>query len=96
MTRPTAKQAADVEVLARLRHHALVGGDHERTTSMPRAGQHVLHKALVPGDVDKADAHFAARSRSAKPMSMVMPRRFLFRKRSASMPVSARTRAVLP
>src|SRR5205823_2615561 len=38
----------------------------------------------------------AASSRCAKPRSMVMPRRFSSSRRSASMPVRARTRAVLP
>src|ERR1700730_2802101 len=36
------------------------------------------------------------RSRCAKPMSIVIPRRFSSSKRSASMPVSAFTSAVLP
>ena len=49
-----AEQPADVEVLARLRHHRLVGGDdQQRRVDAVRAGQHVAHEALVAGDVDE-------------------------------------------
>ncbi len=55
-----AEQAADVEVLARLRHHALVGRDDERDeVDAVRAGQHVLDEALVAGHVHEPDAHVA-------------------------------------
>ncbi len=50
---PHAEQVADVEVLARLRHHALVGGDHEHDEVEPgRARDHRLDEPLVSGDVD--------------------------------------------
>ena len=47
-----AKQVQDVQVLARLRHHPLVGSDDEEGhVDAPRAGQHVADEALVPGHV---------------------------------------------
>ena len=50
------QQRADREVLARLRHHALVGRDHEhREVDAADAGEHVLHEALVAGHVDDLD-----------------------------------------
>ena len=53
---PQPEQLADVEVLARLRHHALVGGDDEQHRSMPVApATIVLHEALVAGHVDDAE-----------------------------------------
>jgi hypothetical protein len=53
---PHAEQLADVEVLAGLRHHALVRGDHEADQIEPgRAGDHRLHEPLVAGDVDDGD-----------------------------------------
>jgi hypothetical protein len=59
-TRGDAEQAADVEVLARLRHHALVGRDDERDeVESVRAGQHVLDETLVAGHVHEPDAHVA-------------------------------------
>ena len=49
-----AEQPADLEVLARLRHHRLVGRDHQyHGVDAVCAGQHVAHEALVPGHVDE-------------------------------------------
>ena len=43
-------------MLARLRHHALVGGDDEqREVDAGRAGDHRAHERLVARDVDDAD-----------------------------------------
>jgi hypothetical protein len=51
-----AQQAHDRQVLARLRHHAVVGGhDQHDEVDARRAGDHVLDEALVSGDVDDAD-----------------------------------------
>ncbi len=51
-----AQQAADVEVLARLRHHRLVGRDDQHDEiDAAGAGEHVLHEALVAGDVDERE-----------------------------------------
>ena len=51
-----AQELADREVLAGLRHHALVGGDdQQREVDAARAGQHVLDEALVAGHVDDLD-----------------------------------------
>ena len=53
-----AEQTTDVKMLARLRHHAFIRGDDQRDQIDPmRARQHVLHKALVSGHIDKANAH---------------------------------------
>jgi hypothetical protein len=59
--RRAAPAAADREVLARLRHHALVGGDHEQhEVDAGRAGHHRAHEALVARHVDEAEAQPAA------------------------------------
>jgi hypothetical protein len=48
------QQPADVEVLASLRHHRLVGGDDQHDEiDAADAGGHVLHEALVAGRVDE-------------------------------------------
>ena len=53
-----AEQVDDREVLARLRHDAVVGGDHEQhDVDAGRAGDHLAHELLVAGHVD--DAHRA-------------------------------------
>ena len=50
------EQVEDVEVLAGLGHDALIGGDHEQgEVDAADAGEHVLDKALVAGDVDDRD-----------------------------------------
>src|SRR5437667_8166998 len=55
-----AKQPADIEMLARLWHHALVGGDDQSNDiDTVRTGQHVFDEALVPRHVHKAYAHVA-------------------------------------
>ena len=73
-----AEQAADVEMLARLRLDRFVGGDHEQhQVDAADAGQHVLDEALVPGHVDEAQPVARASIAGARsPRSMVMPRRF--------------------
>ena len=50
------QQRADGQVLARLRHDALVGGDHQHgEVDAAHAGQHVLDEPLVAGHVDDLD-----------------------------------------
>ena len=50
-----AEEAADVEVLAGLRHHALVGGDDEHhEVDAAGARRHRADEPLVAGDVDDA------------------------------------------
>ena len=57
------EQVHDGQMLARLRHDAVVGGDHQHHEVDARgAGQHVVHEALVTGHVDEAD-DLAARAR---------------------------------
>ena len=54
--RAYAQQAADIEMLARLRLDGFVGGDHEQhQVDAAHAGQHVLDEALVAGDIDEAE-----------------------------------------
>src|SRR5205085_12207633 len=49
------KKAADVKVLARLRHHAFVSRNDERyKINSVRASEHVLDEALVAGNVYEA------------------------------------------
>ena len=91
------EKLTDVEVLAGLRHDALVRGDDQDGQVDPaRAGDHGLDEALVPRDVDHARRRPSGKLRWAKPSSMVMPRRFSSGSRSVSMPVSALTSDVLP
>ena len=48
-----AEELHDLQVLARLGHHAVVGGDHQHDQVDPaRPGGHVADEALVPGHVD--------------------------------------------
>ncbi len=92
-----AEQAADVEVLARLGHDPLVGGDDQQDQVDPgRAGDHVVDELLVAGDVDDADRVRPGQARWAKPSSMVIPRSFSSLRRSVLMPVRALTSVVLP
>ena len=63
-----AQQPADVEVLARLRHHRFVGGDDQQhAVDAADAGQHRPHEALVAGHVDERDARVADASRARSP-----------------------------
>ncbi len=58
-----AEQIDDGEVLARLRHDAVVGRDHQQhEIDAGGAGQHVVHEFLVPRHVDEAE-HGAVRRR---------------------------------
>ena len=51
-----AEQVEDRQVLAGLRHRAVVGGDdEERQVDAAGACQHVVDQPLVAGDVDEAD-----------------------------------------
>ncbi len=92
------QQPADVEVLAGLRHHRFVGRDdehHEVDAADP--GEHVLDEALVAGNVHERDAAVPSiRRQCANPRSIVMPRSCSSFSRSGSVPVSARTSALLP
>ncbi len=52
-----AEQAEDFQVLARLRHDRIVGGDDQHgQVDAGGAGEHVLDEALVAGHVDDAEA----------------------------------------
>ncbi len=58
-----AEQVDDRQMLARLRHHAVVGGDDQQhEVDAGRAGQHVVDEALVARHVDEAE-HAAVRRR---------------------------------
>ena len=51
------EQLDDGEVLARLRHDAVVGrDDQQHEVDAADAGEHVADEALVAGHVDDADA----------------------------------------
>ena len=51
-----AEQIQDGEMLAGLRHDAVVGGDHQQhEIDAGRARQHVVHQLLVARHVDEAD-----------------------------------------
>ena len=50
------QQIENVQVFQRLRHHPVVGRHHQQCViDAAHTGQHVAHKALVTGDIDKAD-----------------------------------------
>ena len=58
-----AEQIDNRQVLARLRHHAVVGGDDQQhEIDAGGAGQHVVHEVLVARHVDEAE-HRAVRRR---------------------------------
>ena len=60
---PDAEQVDDREMLARLRHDAVIGrDDQQHEIDAGRAGQHVVHELLVPRHVDEAE-HAAVRRR---------------------------------
>jgi hypothetical protein len=51
-----SQQAADIEMLARLRLDRFVSGDNQKDdVNAARTGQHVAHEALVAGNVNEAD-----------------------------------------
>jgi hypothetical protein len=53
---PNAEQVEDREMLARLRHDAIIGRDHQqRVVDAGRARQHVVDELLVAGHIDEAD-----------------------------------------
>ncbi len=55
-----AEQAANVEVLARLRLDAFIGGYYEQNEiDAACSGEHVADEALVAGNIYEADADFA-------------------------------------
>ena len=91
-----AQQGEDVQVLAGLRHDAVVGGDDEdHAVHAAGAGDHGLDEILVARHVDDADLPSAI-VHGAKPSSIDMPRSFSSLSRSVSQPVRSLTRAVLP
>ena len=62
------EQLNDVEVLARLGHHAFVGGHHqEHRVHAVHPGQHVVQEAGLPGDVDDPDPLPAGEVQVSKP-----------------------------
>ena len=99
-TTPVAdvERAQDRRVLARLRHHPVVGGDdHQEQVDARRPGDHRAHEPLVARHVDDRQR----RGRSAAPAARTRARstsraRVSSGSRSVSVPVSARTSAVLP
>jgi hypothetical protein len=89
------EQPADLEMLARLRHDALVGRDDEHATrSMPLAPASMfLTKRSWPGHVDETDPHVAQIELGETDVDRDAAL-FFFRQRSASTPVKALTSAV--
>ena len=67
-----AQQAADLEVLARLRHHRLIGGhmQHDEVHT-PDTGEHVANEALMAGTSTK-ERTASCSVVWAKPRSIVM------------------------
>ena len=62
------EKAQDREVLARLRHHALVGSDHEQCeVDAGRAGEHGADESLVAGHVDHADRPESLQAKRCEP-----------------------------
>ena len=54
-----AKQIHDLQMLARLRHHPVIGGDNQqRQIYAGRAGDHVFHESFVTRHVDHAELEF--------------------------------------
>ena len=54
-------------MLARLRHHAFVGGDDEqREIDSARSNEHAAHEIFVTGDIDDAHRADAVELRAAR------------------------------
>jgi hypothetical protein len=52
---PQAEEIQDLQMLARLRHRPVVGGDDQQDEiDADGAGEHVVHEALMAGHVDEA------------------------------------------
>ena len=76
---PHVEQIEDGEVLSRLRHHTVVGGDDEqRDIDTAGAGEHVLDEALVSRNVDDADASAARQRQPCEPQIDRHAARFFF------------------
>ena len=86
-------------MLAGLRHDALVRRDDEHhEIDAARAGRHRADEPLVPGDIHHA-RHGAVGQRQVREPELdrdLSASRFSSRRRSVSIPVSARTSEVLP
>ena len=92
-----AEHAADFKMLARLRLDRFQGGDNEQhQIDAGRACEHIAHETLMARDVDEPDANIVGQlqMREAEVDGDAAP--LLLGKRSASVPVSALTSAVLP
>src|SRR5881409_2679474 len=91
------EQGADVQVLPGLRHHGFIGSDDEHhQINSADTRKLVLDESFVAGTSMKPTVVLESKARCAKPISIVMPRSFSSFRRSASIPVSALTNAVLP
>ena len=92
-----AERAQHRQVLARLRHHAVVGGDAHQDRSIPVApGDHRPHEALVARHVDDREPA-AARQRERRVAELDRdPARCSSGQPVGVLPVSARMSAVLP
>ena len=86
------QQRADVEVLAGLRHHRFVGGNHQHhRIDAAHPCQHVLHEPLVTRHVDEADGRPVVEAQVGEPDVDGDAALFSSLSRSASIPVSAFT-----
>ena len=91
------QQVQNGEVLARLRHHALVGGHHQQChVDAADARQHVLDEILVAGHIDDADLCAAGQGQPGKAQVDGHRAACSSLRRSGLMPVSACTRVDLP
>ena len=71
----------DGQVLASLRHDAIVGGDHEEHQVDSRgAGDHVLDQPFVPGDIDDTHPQTVLQRQGRKTQVDRQPPAFFFRK----------------
>jgi hypothetical protein len=62
-----SQKRQDGQMLARLRHDALIGGDDQQHGVHPaHAGKHVLDEVTMPGDVDDPDDRRLASSRRSR------------------------------
>ena len=83
-------------MLARLRHDRFVGGDDQHDEVDPAgAGEHVFHEPFVTGDVDEGELRIAD-GLVGEPEVDGDAARLLFLQPIGSIPVSARTSALLP
>ena len=76
-----AQQFDDVQVLARLRHHSFIRGDHQQDDIDTRSTrEHVFNEPLMTGNIDQADLDTRRKRQPGEPEVDCHAAPFLFQK----------------